>query len=764
MSYSIIEDNSGYILKDILWIAPESESIPDSIIIISKEEANINFEEPLQLKEGCSYEYEILIDQFKLDEIPGIIQTSKRHSNRGRISPGNYVGRLPLKIISDKELIEIAVEVRSSKSDYRTEYRKMLEDITFECTDLLMIHSSPVTQKLTVDYGNDSESLYQRFSFVQSMIDSEDFQNAIQRIINSPITRWKDESEELDSRRLKSINSKHIRQIASGSNRIPLPKEHPKSISLKSIPQKLSTTIKTDTLDNPENRFIKLTLNEFARFTGFVCQKIEESERSNKPNVYYEAKILEEKLSEILSHNIFREVSQVKTIPMNNPVLQRKEGYREIFRIWLMYDLAAKLIWDGLDNDTYFTGKRDVATLYEYWLFFKLLRLIEGIFKIDPKETKELIKETSDGLGLQLKSGKHTAVKGVFQYKNRELSIKFNYNRTFTNTKYPEGGSWSQQMRPDYTLSIWPKGFTEEEAEKQELIVHIHFDAKYKVEDLQYLLSLNEKNLSKEEKNQQLNVEKEKEKQGSYKRADLLKMHAYKDAIRRTVGAYVLYPGTKFIRNKGFHEIVPGLGAFPVSPSNNGEGLGSVKKFIYEILDHFSDRASQRESLSYHTYKIMKDDKMNSIHKNLPEYFIKQGDVKGRYKPPQEVSILIGYVQEKQKDWIKNNCMYDVRMDQYITPSMTGADYLLLYESIADNREIKLWENGLYKIIMYPKIKNSDWLKERNYQNPDKPEYFIYKISSDVEEWSKDKIKKIIIPENIEDYKPFTFTLSEILS
>jgi hypothetical protein len=46
-------------------------------------------------------------------------------------------------------------------------------------------------------------------------------------------------------------------------------------------------------------------------------------------------------------------------------------------------------------------------------------------------------------------------------------------------------------MRPDYTLSFWPAEFSETEAEKQELIVHIHFDAKYKVQDLEYLIHYN---------------------------------------------------------------------------------------------------------------------------------------------------------------------------------------------------------------------------------------------------------------------------------
>ena len=42
-----------------------------------------------------------------------------------------------------------------------------------------------------------------------------------------------------------------------------------------------------------------------------------------------------------------------------------------------------------------------------------------------------------------------------------------------------------------------------------------------------------------------LDAEKAEQRAGNYKRADLLKMHAYRDAIRRSAGAYVLYPGSE---------------------------------------------------------------------------------------------------------------------------------------------------------------------------------------------------------------------------
>ena len=84
------------------------------------------------------------------------------------------------------------------------------------------------------------------------------------------------------------------------------------------------------------------------------------------------------------------------------------------------------------------------------------------------------------------------------------------------------------------------------------------FDAKYKVDNLAKLFGKNTENLDEE---------KAEQRAGKYKRVDLLKMHAYRDAIRRSAGAYVLYPGTDEKNFKGFHELLPGLGAFPLRPN-----------------------------------------------------------------------------------------------------------------------------------------------------------------------------------------------------
>src|SRR5690606_37653109 len=134
----------------------------------------------------------------------------------------------------------------------------------------------------------------------------------------------------------------------------------------------------------------------------------------------------------------------------------------------------------------------------------------------------ELIQVTEDGLNLVIKEGNHVALEGVYS-GIRNLNVRFSYNRSFRGkSQYPRSGSWTLPLRPDYSLSLWPLGVSEAEAELQELIVHLHFDAKYKIEtSLQSLLEQRDGY----EEIENLIEEKRQNRQGIYKNGDLLKMH-----------------------------------------------------------------------------------------------------------------------------------------------------------------------------------------------------------------------------------------------
>jgi len=825
---SNIEINLDSIQEGLrLWIDARR---PDSLFD-AEENALEHNEARFQLVEGCYYDYQLNDSQFILSDIgENIIQQHKRTTNLGTIAPNIFVGTLSIPILkkSSSKLCEnIDLEVQSIKSGYRDDYRDMLELITEKCTDLLLQANSPVSQHFEIDYTKDSQTLYQKFAFIKSVIGTNEFTEAIHRIITAPVTKWTETSEEKDIRNAKRFSNSNIKEILKGGNRTKIPQSHYlRSYGIETLPERITTIRKTDSVDTPENRFIKHALENFSKFCTDINSKAIEF---GHKKMEAESILLTQDIENYLQHAIFKEISRPTTLKLNSPVLQRKEGYREILRVWLMFDLAAKLIWEGGD-DIYSGGKKDIATLYEYWLFFKLLDLFKSIFEIEPKDISELIKETKDGLNLQIKQGKFTALKGVFNSGNRKLNIRFNYNRSFSGKKnYPDSGSWTTTLRPDYTLSFWPFGISEQEAENQELIVHVHFDAKYKVENLTSLLMDNKSLLSKDEyveikkfeiekfdwdyissslinnefahknKDGQLllkslfweevnfiddikendfeelveNVqfffskkEKRENREGKYKNADLLKMHAYKDAIRRTGGAYVLYPGDKSINQKGFHEIIPGLGAFPVKPSKTDSGIGELKGFILEIIDHFINRASQREKIAFRTFDVYKNppDSHNFVNESLPEPYNTN-----RALIPDDTFILVGYYNSsEQHEWIERTKLYNFRMGSgngslILDKDTVSAKYLLLH-TFGNSKSGDLW-----KIISKgPKVFSKEDLIRKGYNSPSQDNYLVIQLEK-VTDPEFDNISWNF--KDLENYSsgrassfPFTTNLTELMN
>lgn len=716
----------------ILEIFPENRSL---LFEIDEQEAKEAAEAPIQILEGHSYEYKISKDTYRLKcDLEGIVIQSRRDQSAGRIVPNIYVGTLTVYVYHEGKadaLYPVTLEVLATKfnnepdKSYRENYRYMLEDITKKCTELLMQINSPVHQNFETDFEKDNQTIYQRFSFVRSLVNSDEFNEAIQKIISSPKTNWAEETEMTDTRRIRRFNNSTIRQLTTQSNRINLSDNHYLvRKGLNSVPVKINNVKKTEIVDNPENRFIKHSLEVYLKFCENCSEKFPDNSREKK-----EAEALVKNLENQLNHNFFKEISRPDTLKLNSPVLQRKAGYREVLNTWLMFDLAPKIIWKGGDQ-VYEAGKRDIAVLYEYWLFFTLYDLFKDKFRLDKhtyedKAYEHLIESTADGLNVMVKAGRHTAIEGVCDFGSRKLRIKYSYNRSFKGgRKYEDKqqGSWTSTLRPDYTLSFWPSELKESEAEAQELIVHIHFDAKYKV--TQFSIGIDETS-GQDNSAQDLEKEELEERKGIYKNIDLLKMHAYKDAIRRTGGAYILYPGSEQKTYRGFHELIPGLGAFALKPAEDKSGLKELADFIDQVVNHLIDRASQRERLSTKVYEIYKNKKEDDdiLNEPLPEYF---DDSHKEKIIPDETYVIVGYSNDPKKlKWNEEKGLYNFRMDEnpgslQLDNAVVNAKYLLLRTGGSD------LATKIYKIISKgPKVFSKEQLIRKQYPGTPSQEYYL---------------------------------------
>jgi hypothetical protein len=523
--------------------------------------------------------------------------------------------------------------------------------------------------------------------------------------------------------------------------------------------------------------------------------------------------------------------------------LQRRSGYRELLRAWLRFHLTAQLSWNfDKDEDNIFAGgKKDIASLYEYWVFFVLFNTLTNKYgQLSTKNPNSwiegLIVPDRFGLGLTLQEGKTRAFEFKYQDAKRPLNIKFYYNRPFVGGRIYENnkgaGSYSKSFRPDYTLSIWPDKISQNIAEETESIVHIHFDAKYKVEysfvkeqQLEMVDSVensdeelvqeiegiinNSKNDAQEIEKRQIINEKIKElgyndyndlkgekldellifyksikeeliatnvvtkrekeeKEGSYKNIDLYKMHAYKDAIRRSGGAYILYPGkTESKTNfQGFHEIIPGVGAFALRPNNEKDASENIGNFIDQVIQNLEDVLSQRERMARSAEKVYADKPAKVTSDSKLDSLIRQ---LGTVEIIDETYVLVGYCKdEKHKKWIsgdKKKMRYNIRFgDGYeVDGKMAAARYLILYSGK------DFLHHEIYKIKPdSAKIYSKDDLKKNDYQDAHHSLYFVYELDEKIEldfTYKFDKDSSILtekLSELKSNYRPFTLSLMEL--
>lgn len=714
--------------------------------------------EKFQLVEGGTYQYQFdsinghNIQFAREDEIVSFSRL-KGHQGEGTIRTGIYVGTYNAEVqdcATSETIGAVRLEIRSVKTDYVDDYRDMLSDIADAYTDLVLQQGSPVTQRLEIDETGSPQTLYQRFCFVRGIIESDAFCEAMHKIMSAPVKKWADATSYRPITGMRRLTRKNMREIASATERIPwvndyrvssfdLEQDHP--YGLNSLPRRLLVETHENSIDNPTNQFVKFALRQFEMFCSDISSKNNASERLKA-----EASVTRERILNYLDSAFFRLVSDPTHLSLNSPVLQRKEGYREVFQKWLLFDIAAKLNWTG-GEDVYEAGKKNVATLYEYWLFFKLKDLVSNFFSIDPVSLEKLVKVDEDEINLGLRQGHMTVIKGVGNSDIRKLNVAFYYNRTFGHVPSDAGylhkaGSWTMEMRPDYTLSIWPGDMNEDEAERLDLITHIHFDAKYRLNQI----LLEQDNETATDERDSLIVEKEEQAAGIYKRADLLKMHAYKDAIRRTSGAYVLYPGTENRTIKGFHEVLPGLGAFHVRPGSWEEDSQYLKKFLSEVKAHMLDRTSEREKLSYFRYDVLREPNAYATRRRLPELGEQNRDFL-----PDEVSVIVGFIKTPAHlDWILKNGMYTMRAgnargSMSLSPDLINARYLLLHDGTSCQRLIKINpKQGGPKVRTFADLKqNLQYPTDGDEDDPTRI-YLVYSLTEAEEEmrsyyWTPDR-------------------------
>ncbi|KAA2234907.1 DUF2357 domain-containing protein [Salinarimonas soli] len=275
--------------------------------------------------------------------------------------------------------------------------------------------------------------------------------------------------------------------------------------------------------DTPENRFVRHVVSECLALTNRFLDH-----RSIHADLRTACRQMGVLLHEALGRPLMAGVGRLSSLQSPSQALLKGEGYRELYGFWSDLRRYRSLPLTSEETTRLLEG-RDVATLYEYWVFlkvFKAVRQVAGSLAVTPIRAERTELGESLVAGLEAKFGK----------------IRLRYNASFTRSS---GGAYSTPLRPDVVLEFGEQRHA--------------FDAKYRLD----WLDTDEKDPD--------------DGTATYKRADLYKMHAYRDAIHGLRTAFVVYPGSEFVffsRDGGkcaspsLVSVMDGVGAVPLRPAS----------------------------------------------------------------------------------------------------------------------------------------------------------------------------------------------------
>jgi predicted component of viral defense system (DUF524 family) len=442
---------------------------------------------------------------------------------------------------------------------------------------LLFEHQAPLYQEF---YFDDKERIspYEDYMFLEYVFRPGNLPEAYEFLRRSPYNRVEKQIERVETSFASSLDPSAAVNLLSSGDLIKVanpPKEWPEQMD-SHVPITISQEFSCETLDTPENRLVKHLL-ELIHLMVISLLDSDDIHVGSYPRD--RLKQFKNQVQEYLADDWLLEVGKFQYVPSNSQVLQKREGYRALYQYYLTLTLSYRLDW-GEMRDLLKGYNRKLSELYEYWCYFKIIKVLSKMSGriMKPAELFEVGKEK---WSIRMKRGRRSTQPFDVVVDGKAIHVDLMYNPLFS--KHTRDRSYSLPFKPDYTLLL---------GEDEETYFFIHFDAKYRSEG--EVLDFYDKIGSrvKDEHIARLTEEREVRKRDNeeetmrkYKDGDVYKMHTYKDAILRTEGAYILYPGDRYKLFKVEEDtIIPSVGAFPLTPGKNGFEEDELESFLRAII------------------------------------------------------------------------------------------------------------------------------------------------------------------------------------
>ena len=382
---------------------------------------------------------------------------------------------------------------------------KLTDDITKRCLELPFSLKAPTG----FEFVELDEPVSILFAYHYFRNNFERILSAYETILRIPHKELVEFSELVDFHEVTDLDEDVILDIVYNPERLIETSSGVVVIDGKSYsPTKVLQKKKFETFDTPENRFVKYFLSELILWCDRVLEeyKVKTKDKIREDKARAETDDIEnlrDYLECFWNDPIFSDVGEMTVVPLSSQVLLKREGYRDVLELWLMFRSYVPFFGELARA----IANKDIPKLYEYWCFFKLI--------------EELGKILGRCKSLEVPVDPSAEIKDSKAYVEFESGWRLYYN------KYFKGYSWIG-LKPDFALY---KG--------REL--KGVFDAKFKLvvdmEGKEEFYKIDEKFSYRPTIRTWAKIE------------DIYKMHLYRDALEVDF-AVILYPGnsSKFFR------------------------------------------------------------------------------------------------------------------------------------------------------------------------------------------------------------------------
>lgn len=391
-----------------------------------------------------------------------------------------------------------------------------------------------VTRRTTRTIRDEHRAPNDLFAFHFFRHHHEDLIRAVQAVLGSPHRVLGDRVEHVrihEVRRVDGESLLHMLRTARGNGTT-----SPGASALHRLqPERVLQRIPEETFDTPENRYIL----SVARRMFISIRHIRQAEWfpyvqeggivTDIPETFDR---LDHHLRQLVSDRRFTDLGESFTMPSQSRVLQNKDGYRELTRLWEALHRHQRPVYERMQRAI---DLRDVTTLYEFWLLFELI----------------------DGIRQQTGVEPHMADFGDINKPKWSFRATFpGVGRLIYQASYGSADIYSGiRARPDF---VW------ETVDGRRVVM----DAKF---------ALGYSPLSGASGDEQI------EGESWVMTSNIGVMHGYRDAMRDTSAAIVLFPGNRGdfrslngerIEVRSLSDLLPrivradlsGVGAIPISP------------------------------------------------------------------------------------------------------------------------------------------------------------------------------------------------------